>query len=41
VCPFDALAWAPEQTPSEAQEKALLHERDRLVSWAPTQTGTG
>lgn len=40
VCPFDALAWAREQTPPEAHDNALLHERDRLVSWAPAQPGT-
>ncbi len=33
VCPFDALAWAPEHRYSEQQPGALLHERERLTDW--------
>ncbi len=34
VCPFDALFWSPEFAYSEGDLRDLVHERDRLASWA-------
>jgi len=36
VCPFEALSWSPELAPAEPDIRDLLHERDRLASWAPS-----
>ena len=33
VCPFDALFWAPDLAPAEAELAGLVHERDRLREW--------
>ncbi|MEU8148706.1 4Fe-4S binding protein [Nonomuraea sp. NPDC048901] len=36
VCPFDALFWSPEFEYAEGDIRNLLHEKDRLATWAPT-----
>ena len=36
VCPFDALFWSPEYAYAEGDLKDLVHEKDRLQSWAAT-----
>ncbi|MFB4272361.1 4Fe-4S binding protein [Nonomuraea sp. GTA35] len=34
VCPFDALFWAPEFEYAEGDIRNLLHEKDKLATWA-------
>ena len=34
VCPYDALFWAPEYAYPEGDLRDLVHERERLGSWA-------
>ena len=36
VCPFDALFWSPEFAYAEGDIRDLVHEKDRLQSWAAT-----
>ena len=33
VCPFDALFWAPEAVPTEAEREGLVEEREALRAW--------
>ena len=33
VCPFDALAWAPDADYSARSRSGLVHETERLASW--------
>jgi NADH-quinone oxidoreductase subunit I len=35
VCPFDALAWAPDHDYVETEPAGLVHEKDRLGGWLP------
>jgi NADH-quinone oxidoreductase subunit I len=39
VCPFDALAWAPDTDYSARDRAGLVHDTDRLASWR-THDGT-
>ncbi|WP_155350594.1 NuoI/complex I 23 kDa subunit family protein [Acrocarpospora pleiomorpha] len=34
ACPFDALFWAPDFEYAEHDIRDLLHEKDRLATWA-------
>jgi NADH-quinone oxidoreductase subunit I len=36
VCPFDALFWSPSFEYAELDLRDLLHERERLGTWATT-----
>ncbi|MEU6715938.1 4Fe-4S binding protein [Nonomuraea sp. NPDC046802] len=36
VCPFDALFWSPEFEYADGDIRNLLHEKDKLATWAPT-----